>query len=66
MFIEREAYLQEYHRREMVQGLEFKRLAKAAQNVQSKRPFRFSRKMGHQIQLLNDRVRALVRASYAG
>ena len=31
MFIEKEAYLQEYNRRELIQGLEAKRLAKSVQ-----------------------------------
>lgn len=60
MFIEREAYLQEYRRREMMQALEARRLAKLAQDRHSRNRFSFRRQFGRPIRVINGRIRAFV------
>lgn len=60
MFIEKEAYLQEYNRRELIQGLEAKRLAKSVQSTRSQSRGSFGHKVGRPFQVLRERVQALV------
>ena len=60
MFIEREAYLQEFNRREMIQALEAKRLVQSVQSIRPQSRGRFSHKVGRSFQVLHERVQALV------
>lgn len=60
MFIEREAYLQEYYRREMEQGLEAKRLAKLVQTPRSRSRKSFGHMVGHLFQVLRDNIRVVI------
>lgn len=60
MLIAREAYLQEYHRREMEQGLEAKRLAKLAPRSRSRSRKSFGHMVGHLFQVLRDNIRVVI------
>jgi len=46
MYIKKEAYIQEFARREMVQGLEAKRMAQLARGARPNSRFNFGRKLG--------------------
>jgi hypothetical protein len=60
MFIEREAYLQEYNRREMIQGLEAKRLVKSVQSTRPQSRGSFGQKVSRPFHVLHERVRVAV------
>ena len=60
MLIQREAYLQEYNRREMIQGLEAKRLAKSVQNTRPQSRSSFGHKVGCAFQALHECVRVVM------
>ena len=60
MFIEREAYLQEYNRREMIQGLKAKRLVKSVQSTCPQSRGSFGQKVRRPFQVLHERVRIVV------
>lgn len=59
MYIKKEAYIQEFTRREMVQGLEAKRLARSGQKSRPQGRFNLSRKLGRPFQALQERIQVL-------